>query len=125
MNRKQQNELTELCRNAMLERDNHRCQVSLSLNGIPENYRKCGGYLQMSHIHSKQRYKKLKWELDNVLTKCRSHHTWWHNEPNQSGSWFDRNFPNRSMRLKARTMIIEKIRYNKEFYLETKRRLME
>ena len=126
MNRRQENILTELCREAMLERDNHTCQAIPYQIGIQNSFKECRGHLEMHHIHSKSKIKKLKWDLDNLITFCNRHHYWWwHKYSAIAVHWFEKHFPGRAEYLLGRVMTIEKIYYNNTFFEETKRRLSQ
>lgn len=50
---------------------------------------KCGTTenLQASHIYSVGAYKKLEYDVDNIIFLCWRDHWWWHKNPLLSGEW--------------------------------------
>ena len=51
---------------------------------------KCGihGRMENSHIHSR-RHRTIRWCKENALPKCHGCHRWWHENPTESGKWFE------------------------------------
>ena len=51
---------------------------------------KCGrqGRQECSHIHSRKN-RTIRWCKENALPKCHSCHRWWHENPTESGKWFE------------------------------------
>lgn len=112
MTKSQKKILTALLREVMLARDGHRCQKCRTT----EN-------LQMSHIYPKGKYRKLEFEVDNVVTLCTGCHLfWWHKNPLDAADWIKGYMaPDRYSRLLLRSQVIDKspIDYNLlKLYLE-------
>lgn len=62
------------------EAHNHTCAV-------------CGiqGRMELSHIHSR-RFRTIRWAVLNALPKCHTCHRWWHENPTESGAWFEKTY---------------------------------
>jgi len=54
---------------------------------------RCGkvGRMECSHIHSR-RHRTIRWCLLNANCLCGGCHRWWHENPTESGKWFERTF---------------------------------
>jgi 5-methylcytosine-specific restriction protein A len=80
--------LWDLCKEYVRKRDKNICQ-------------KCGNYVDgmgadTSHVLGKGSYPELKFEPLNLKLLCTScHKFWWHDNPTESGKWFEKNFPDR------------------------------
>jgi len=77
MTKSQRTKLNKLLRQAMIHRDGEKCL-------------KCGKTtaIHTSHIKSRQKYRKLAFDLDNVKPLCyKCHLHWWHKEPLEAGEW--------------------------------------
>lgn len=53
----------------------------------------CGrqGRMEASHIHSR-RHRTIRWCKENCLPKCSTCHRWWHENPTESGKWFEEKY---------------------------------
>lgn len=67
----------------------------------------------------------MEFDLDNVKTLCyRCHLHWWHKNPVEAKEWLDQTLTEkRLMALKAKSVQVKKVIYNKAYYEETKTRL--
>lgn len=69
---------------------------------------KCGGSqdLQVSHIESVGRWKKLEYDTDNAIILClRDHLYWWHKEIRAANEWLETVIPKAQLdRLKMRRL---------------------
>lgn len=77
MNAYQKKELNKLLAEVCFKRYGHRCL-------------KCGqiSYVQISHIYPKGKYRKLQFELSNLIPLCRGCHLyWWHKNPIEAAEW--------------------------------------
>jgi 5-methylcytosine-specific restriction endonuclease McrA len=82
-------ELDVLVRKLVLARDGYKC-VRCNKTGV----------LQASHILSKGRYSRLRFELMNVLSLCIGCHLYfWHKSPLEAFRWFDQKYPGRMQQL--------------------------
>ena len=54
---------------------------------------RCGkqGRMECSHVHSR-RHRTIRWCLLNANCLCNGCHRWWHENPTESGKWFERKF---------------------------------
>lgn len=55
---------------------------------------KCGiqrDRMECSHIHSR-RHRTIRWCKENAITKCHNCHRWWHENPTESGVWFENKY---------------------------------
>jgi 5-methylcytosine-specific restriction endonuclease McrA len=79
MTKDQIKELRRLLREAMLARDKNTCQYCGSKTRV----------LATSHIYPKGKYRKMEYDLDNVVALCNMpcHLGWWHKEPIEAGAW--------------------------------------
>jgi hypothetical protein len=61
--------------------------------------------LQASHIYSVGSYKKLQFDIENIIFLCLRHHLfWWHKEPLEAWTWIQTALPKERLdRLKLRT----------------------
>lgn len=78
-------ELDVLVRELVLARDGYKCV-------------RCGSTkkLQASHVLSKGRYQRLRFDLLNVVTMCLAcHFFFWHKSPLEAFRWFDQKYPGR------------------------------
>ena len=83
-------QLDLLIKAQMLERDGPACLRCKKSNVV----------LQAAHVHSKGKYPRLRFELDNLLTLCYGCHLHWaHKEPLEFTDWFRANWPDRADRL--------------------------
>lgn len=66
--------------------------------------------LQLSHIYSKGKYRKMEFEEDNVKLLCVGCHLyWWHKSPIEAFEWLEATIsPERLKRLKLRANINDK-----------------
>lgn len=80
-------QLDDLARQAVFERDGHRCVRCES-----------GRNLQWCHVFSR-RDNHIRWETDNAFTGCAGCHLWWHREPALAIPWFMKNWPHRYERM--------------------------
>jgi 5-methylcytosine-specific restriction endonuclease McrA len=80
--------LDKVARERCFERDHHTCVLCPSKN------------VQWSHVIGR-RHPCTRWELDNSLSMCPTHHRWWHEYPSLSGPWFRANYPDRHERITA------------------------
>lgn len=62
-------------------RDNNTCQKC----GIQKERMEC------SHVHSR-RHRTIRWDLMNAKTLCHGCHRWWHENPTESGKWFEETY---------------------------------
>ncbi len=68
------------------ERDG-KCMVFASPAYKPE-YGECKGNLEASHLYSELAYPSLRFDPQNILTKCSLHHRWfWHMHPVEGLEW--------------------------------------
>ena len=77
INKSEKRELDRLLREACFARDSHKCQ-------------KCSrtDTLAPAHIHPKGRYRKMRWDIRNVITLCYSCHIHWaHQDPLGFTEW--------------------------------------
>lgn len=93
--RKLTSECDVLVRKLVLARDGYKCV-------------KCGGtfVLQASHLFSKGKYTRLRFELLNVVVMCVGCHLyWWHKNPLEAHEWLEEKYPGRTdqLRLMAAT----------------------
>jgi len=53
----------------------------------------CGkqGRMEASHIHSR-RHRNMRWMKSNCISKCHTCHRWWHENPTESGKWFEKKY---------------------------------
>lgn len=56
---------------------------------------KCGNpEFQASHIYSVGAYKKLEYDIDNIIALCYRHHIhWWHKDPGDAWHWINQELP--------------------------------
>jgi hypothetical protein len=47
--------------------------------------------MECSHIHSR-RHRTIRWCKENALPKCSTCHRWWHENPTESGRWFEEKY---------------------------------
>src|SRR5690349_15956172 len=88
--RRLKQQLDLIIREQMLERDGHACLRCKKSNVV----------LQAAHVHSKGKYQRLRFELDNLLTLCIGCHLYWaHKEPLEFADWFRANWPDRADKL--------------------------
>jgi len=87
--------LCEIC----FARDKHRCI-------------RCGrtDALAPSHIYPKGKYKRMRWEINNVKTLCYSCHIhFWHKNPIEAHEWLETAIPKERLdKLKLQAMYVDK-----------------
>ena len=109
MTKAEKTKLNKLLREAMIRRDGEQCL-------------RCGKTpVQMSHIKSKGKYRKLAFDLNNVKPLCLGCHLyWWHKEPLDAAEWVREKLPERIKYLEEKTRTIDKTKLD---YKQIKREL--
>ena len=109
MTKAEKTKLNKLLREAMIRRDGEQCL-------------RCGKTpVQMSHIKSKGKYRKLAFDLNNVKPLCLGCHLyWWHKEPLEAAEWVREKLPERIKYLEEKTRTIDKTKLD---YKQIKREL--
>lgn len=104
VSKKEKKELDRLLREACFARDKNRCQVC----GKTET-------LAPSHIYPKGRYRRMRWDIDNVITFCFYHHIgWWHKNPIEAHEWLQEFLPKerlKALKLRSDTCSGQKMDY--------------
>ena len=99
MTKSERNNLRKLLKEAVFERDGHRCV-------------RCGSTkrLSPSHIYPKGKYRKLEFEPTNILTLCYACHLhFWHKNPVEAWEWLKDYMPKEDLDwLKLRTQVVDK-----------------
>ena len=108
MTKAEKTKLNKLLREAMIRRDGEQCL-------------RCGKTpVQMSHIKSKGKYRKLAFDLNNVKPLCLGCHLyWWHKEPLDAAEWVREKLPERIKYLEEKTRTIDKIKLDYETIKQT------
>jgi hypothetical protein len=82
-------ECDKLVREAVFERDGHRCVRCGTTSGLTP-----------SHVYPKNRYQNMRWLEINILCLCVACHLyWWHLNPVESSEWFRKTFEARFRQL--------------------------
>ena len=121
MNKYQEYTLTNLLWKAAVDRDRCVCQIGKH----QKKYMCFGRKIELAHIFPKGKYKKLKWDLRNVLLICDECHRWWHSKNTKAKIWFEEKFPSRWIYLRKRVILIEHIVYNDDFFNQTRKELTQ
>jgi 5-methylcytosine-specific restriction endonuclease McrA len=69
----------EQVKGLVFDRDGHACQGPV--RGLPGP---CGGPLDAHHVRPQGRYPELRYELSNLWTLCRFHHSYSHDHPKEA-----------------------------------------
>lgn len=105
MTKSQHKELRALLKEAVFARDGYKC-------------RKCGrtDTLSPAHIRPKGEYRKMQYDMDNVITLCYKHHMEWaHKDPRGFDKWLEEILPKKvldRLDLMANTQIKSPLDYN-------------
>jgi hypothetical protein len=96
--------------NARIRARDARCEVFHS-KFYDEKFGECKGIFNASHIFARQGYPSLRFDPDNIITKCRYHHKhWWHSKTAESWNWIEDHLGRQkfhALRLKARDTYID------------------
>lgn len=87
-----------------------KCMVQASVFYKPQ-YGKCGGKLEASHLFAEQIAPSLRFDPENIITKCSFHHKfWWHKNPIEGTEWIKNHLGKEKyeiLRIKARDKYIQ------------------
>lgn len=93
--------------NAYVRARDGRCEVFHSPAYRPE-YGACSGPLNGSHIFAQLGYPSLRYDPENVIAKCASHHKhWWHQKTAESQVWIREHMGERHEALRLRAISFE------------------